>query len=655
MRPAPARALAALALAALAAPALAAPALAAPALAADGRIVGVQSKDGKIDVIFQARNLPEGQELDPARVTLSVNGRRLNATARPLGGAAAIAVRRATILTIDVSDSMQDAKLVNAKRAAERFLKVAPQDVQIGVVSFGDKPTLLVKPTTDRRKAITAVRDLSLSGNTALYDAVAESVQALGRDGVRSIVLLSDGEDTVKPKALPQVVQLVRRSGVVLDVVAIEAQKALPALRQLTTAGRGRLVEARGVSDLVGLFRDKARDLDRQLLVSAALPAGTQSGSASISVTARAGTQTLTATAEALLGGVAAPRGEIAAGPVPAPVGGGLISAPLTAVFALLMLFVGLATILALGFTSVAGALSDGFIGRRLSVYTVAARQVSPGPGPATGIAQHTVARSAVHLVDRMVAKRGIEERLHRRLDAGGIRLMPAEWILIHGGVAILLPAFLLLLSGGSFVWAGLGLVIGLLVPYVYLRIRDGRRKRRFLEQLPDTLQLLAGSLEAGYSLAQAVDAVSRESEDPLSTEFNRAIVEARLGVPVDDALDSVAHRMQCRDFSWVVMAVRIQREVGGNLAEILKTVAATLRERERLRRQVHALSAEGRLSAWILGGLPVAFAGYLVLVRRDYVDALVTTLPGLFLTALGVLLMIVGIVWMRRIVDVEV
>ena len=135
--------------------------------------------------------------------------------------------------------------------------------------------------------------------------------------------------------------------------------------------------------------------------------------------------------------------------------------------------------------------------------------------------------------------------------------------------------------------------------PYAYLVDQGGQAQvSSSPAQLPDTLQLLAGSLAAGYSLPQAVDTVVRESDGPMAVELNRALVEARLGVPIEDALETVARRMNSVDFAWVVMAIRIQREVGGNLAEVLTNVAATMRERERLRRQVEVLSAEGRLSA---------------------------------------------------------
>ncbi len=172
---------------------------------------------------------------------------------------------------------------------------------------------------------------------------------------------------------------------------------------------------------------------------------------------------------------------------------------------------------------------------------------------------------------------------------------------------------------------------------------------------LPDTLQLLAGSLAAGYSMPQAVDTVVREANPPISTEFNRAMVETRLGVDLEDALQGIADRMGSVDFAWVVMAIRIQREVGGNLAEVLTTVAATLRERERLRRQVQVLSAEGRLSAWILGGLPIVFALYLLLARPDYLLPMVQNVLGWIMLGMGLILLIVGALWLRKVVKVEV
>jgi tight adherence protein B len=172
---------------------------------------------------------------------------------------------------------------------------------------------------------------------------------------------------------------------------------------------------------------------------------------------------------------------------------------------------------------------------------------------------------------------------------------------------------------------------------------------------LADTLQLMSGSLSAGLSLPQSIDTIVREGGEPIRTEFRRVVVESRLGVALEDSLDGVATRMESRDFGWVVMAIKIQREVGGNLAELLLTVAATLREREYLRRQVHALSAEGRLSCYVLGGLPPAFLAYLALSKPAYVHPMFTTPVGWLLVAGMVILLGVGILWMSKVSKVDV
>ena len=165
----------------------------------------------------------------------------------------------------------------------------------------------------------------------------------------------------------------------------------------------------------------------------------------------------------------------------------------------------------------------------------------------------------------------------------------------------------------------------------------------------------MSGSLSAGLSLAQSVDTVVREGTEPIAGEFRRALVEARLGVDIEDGLEAIAERMQSDDFRWVVMAIRIQREVGGNLAELLLSVAATIREREYLRRQVKALSAEGRLSAVILGGLPPVFLLYLTLVRFDYVKPMFTSLLGWVMLGVMAGMMAVGSFWLSKTVKVDV
>jgi tight adherence protein B len=197
--------------------------------------------------------------------------------------------------------------------------------------------------------------------------------------------------------------------------------------------------------------------------------------------------------------------------------------------------------------------------------------------------------------------------------------------------------------------------VAGWLGARLLLSVRIGRRRTAFDEQLPDVLQLLASSLQSGFSLAQALDAVVREGSQPAAGEFSRALGEARIGADLADALDSVAARMDSQDMRWTVMAIRIQRSVGGNLAEVLRNTIATMRERAYLRRHVKALSAEGRLSAYILVALPILLGGWLFYSARSYMELLYTTTFGLIMLSGAIVLVVIGAFWMRAFIKVEV
>ncbi|MHB8050818.1 MAG: type II secretion system F family protein, partial [Coriobacteriia bacterium] len=173
--------------------------------------------------------------------------------------------------------------------------------------------------------------------------------------------------------------------------------------------------------------------------------------------------------------------------------------------------------------------------------------------------------------------------------------------------------------------------------------------------QLPDVLNLIAGALRAGWGLQQSVDLVVEQMAPPVSTEFARAQTEVRLGRPVEEALETVARRTRSEDFSWAVTAIGIQRDVGGNLAEVLDLVAATIRDRGALKRQIAGLTAEGRLSAWILLLLPFVLIGLLMVVNPSYIAALFSTGPGLVMLVIGGVLLLTGALWLRSIVTIEV
>jgi tight adherence protein B len=339
-----------------------------------------------------------------------------------------------------------------------------------------------------------------------------------------------------------------------------------------------------------------------------------------------------------------------------------------------MMILLGLASVFAGVAVLVAtalGALTEDRIRDRLAPYAV-----TTAPGAADGhgadghggyarirhgtaeragvLGSHPALRPAVDLAERAVAGRGLEAVLATRLEAAALPLRAPEWLVLHAGAAAGGGVLLLALSGGGLPAATFGLFVGLVGPWLVLTVRQGRREKAFLAQLPDTLQLMSGSLKAGHSMLQAVDTAVRQTEAPMAAELHRALVESQLGVPMEDALERIGDRLRSDDFSWVVMAIRIQRDVGGNLAQLLTSVAGTLRERERLRGQVDVLSAEGKLSGIILGLLPVGFAAYLLVARPGYLAPLLSPL-GLMMLLAAVVLLVVGGLWVAKVVAVEV
>lgn len=618
------------------------------ASAVTGRITEIDSVSGTVRVVFSADSLPTGVQLDPKSATLSVDGKRLQANATFLTGES---VRRTAELVIDVSGSMKGDGITGAKAAAHAFVDAVPKEVRVGLVAFSDKAGVRLPPTLDRGAMSAAIDALQPHGETALYDGVLLGLSQLGSSGVRTMLLLSDGADTVSHAKLPNVLTAARQSKATLDTVAFKTSEGQSAvMAQIATAGNGRSVAAGSTADIGAAFREAARAISNQLVITADLPPGT-SGLVTVAVSVKAGDTTLTDESATTVELVQAP---VSAGPRPVDVSAGGYSTKRLLWPALGLVFVALLVFFTLGFGTMTPDRPGGRMRRRLSLYTLTGRAVPEEREP-TVLGDSGVARSAVDLAGRVVRQRDLETALAVQLERAGSAFKPAEWLLIHAGVTIAAALLLLLLFAGRVVPTLMGFVLGLTAPYLWLRIKASRRTAAFLSQLPDTLQLLAGSLSAGYSLPQAIDAVVREGSQPIAGEFNRAIVESRLGVPIEDALETIAGRMDSEDFAWVVMAIRIQREVGGNLAEVLSTVANTMRERERVRRQIRVLSAEGRLSAWVLGGLPPLFMVYLILVRPTYIKPLFTDPIGVALLIIGGLVFTVGVFWLRKVVQVEV
>ena len=597
----------------------------------------VESDGGAINVLLSVDHLPAGVTADSSSVEVTVEGRTVDATAKTVADGD---IDRSTMLVLDASNSMrQGGKFDAAKAAVDAFLSAAPDDVRIGLVTFAGEVSTVIEPTVDHAAVEDALASITLSRGTSVYDGIAAGVDALGTDGSRSLLLLSDGADTGSDMTLEVLSREAADAEVVVDVVSLASSSRADELAGLADATNGSVIPA-DPNALANVFGEQADALSQQLLVSFDRPAEV-SGDASIDIAVSAGGQTYRDSTLVTLADAGVSLDVVDTGQA-------LVSRPVMLLGAL-ALALGLAGILS---TVLSGA-TDTRSGteRRLDSYFNADK----GGGSTRrrrGASKADLRGSALGLADKVVSA-DLETRISRRLLGAGSALTAAEWLLLHSGIAVVaaLAGFVL----GGTILSVVGVVLGIALPWVYLKFRHRRRLNKFNANLATSLGLMAGGLQAGLSLPQAVDTVVREGSEPISGEFRRALVEQRLGIDITDALEGVGARMESEDFKWVVMAIRIQREVGGNLAEILHTVSDTLREREYLRRQVRSLSAEGRMSAWILGGLPVGMFLYLLVGNPEYVRPLYTTGIGYAMLGAAGFLLALGSFAMAKLAKVEV
>jgi tight adherence protein B len=290
---------------------------------------------------------------------------------------------------------------------------------------------------------------------------------------------------------------------------------------------------------------------------------------------------------------------------------------------------------------------------QRLSPYSLTPA-ISDDQPRLTAFGSSEWAGRATAMAETLVRRGNLEETFLDRLEAAGLNMRVAEFVLISLGSAFI-PPLLVLAATRNLLLTVVVVLLGVVGPFLYLSVRASRRQAKFEEQLPSTLQLLAGALQAGHSLQQAVDTVVHEAGDPIAGEFQRVLTEARLGRPLEEAFEAMARRTRSVDFEWTVMAIRLQRQVGGNLAEVLSTVAQTIRDRYSLKRQIRALSAEGRLSSIILSVLPVLLFMALMIFNPVFLKPLYTTTLGLMMLAGSAVLMIFGVFWLKKITEIKV
>ncbi len=262
--------------------------------------------------------------------------------------------------------------------------------------------------------------------------------------------------------------------------------------------------------------------------------------------------------------------------------------------------------------------------------------------------------RAFVRSMSRHFEWSGRSKTLEHKLTQAGLPLKGAEFMVICVGTMAAGAAALFLVSGGKTIMALAGVAIGYMLPVLILRVKAARRVRLFNNQLGDTLIMVANSLRTGYSFLQAVEMVSREMAPPISVEFARLLKEMSLGVTTEEALANMGERLDSDDLDLVITAVLIQRQLGGNLAEVLDNIAATIRARIKLKGEIRTLTAQGRISGLIIGVLPFALAIFIFLVNPGYMNTLFTHPIGQVMLAAALVSQVIGLLLVRKIVNVE-
>jgi tight adherence protein B len=545
------------------------------------------------------------------------------------------------VLAIDVSNSMAGGDLETALAAARTFVQGVPTDMPLGVVSFAATAVVRSPITADHTvvgSAVTSMATTTTQG-TALFDTVATGVSMFGpADGWQhNLIVLTDGRNTQGTLDLDGAVSAAREAGVAVFTIGLAGPETDEVtLRALATRTGGSFASI-APEDLTGVYAGLARELSGQAVITyrSKAPYGVP---VSVSVALPIGTGAAHFLTPGLSGTGDRPADETS--PVTSTLGSVVI-----AVLVFLAVFnLGLLMLRERKRRRREAQLRSRLVAEFGEAGGRAVFEADPGAA--------WVPRALADAAEHAAGSTAYGGRLKHRLSQAGWSLHVGEYLVI---LALALVAGLVLgfLTLGSIGGAG-GAAIGALAPVALLGRAAAKRMSRIQSQLGDTMMVIAASLRAGHSFLQALDTATKEIGEPAGSEFARTMTEIRFGRDVDEALDALAERVSSLDLEWAVTAIKIQRKVGGNLAEVLETVAKTIRERETLRRQVRVLSAEGRISVAVLTVLPILIAVYLMAVNPEYLRVLTTTRPGIAIATAAGVLMVIGYLWMQKIVRLD-
>ncbi len=606
---------------------LALAALALPAAAAgEVEIRGLDT--GDYPTVHLTAISSEPVKIEPA---VAENGRAVEGLeAENLGSS------KTVVLALDRSRSMSGAPLADAISAARKFVDLAGMGDRLGLIGFGSDASALTDLSSSSSDLSGQLEAMSVDSRegTALYSAVVEAAHLLRADaaGGRVIILLTDGRNVAKGVSLADAVNAARKAGAAVYAVGIAGRQFDPApLRELAEATGGRYILAADSARLSSIYAAISSELSRSWrlsYISSGRPGETVSLQVSLVGAGSASSNLHLGTGAGSGGGTFLPSFMFSPG-------GTILVALIVAAIALS----------ALG--AVASARKHSWVRSRLEPHV--------GGGPQRGAVGTRERLSAIaalfRVTENALGSLNIWKRLSRMLERSDVPLRTVElvWMMIGLGIGL---AAIMSLAGAGTVWMIAGLLFGAGLPFGFVWMKMRRRLDDFERQLPDLLVTMAASLKAGHSFKQGLQAAMEEGQEPASGEFRRVLTQTSLGRPVDEALREMSERLGSDNFEFVITAVTIQRQVGGSLAQLFDMVADMVRQRQQFARKVRSLTAMGRMSAFVLIGLPFFLTGALTLANPSYMSPLFHTSAGTALLAIGLTGIAIGSLLLKKIVS---
>jgi tight adherence protein B len=549
--------------------------------------------------------------------------------------------RSAVALVIDTSGSMKGQKLADAIAAATTFVQGTQSNDSLGVYAFGSKPYISVALPADSSSTAAGLANLATDPKpgTAIYGGVKEAADALAATHAdrKAIVLLTDGASDHDTASIDDAISSAKAAHAAIYAVGIEGsangQAALQTLARdsggqfLQATNRRALIDAYGrISAAIGgTFTFTYHSLVPQgtpIHLTIAVP-----GLASASATAKAPGKAASA----------------------ADAGKPLIHMP-TSAAGRAGVAAGAAILVLFGALMLLSSRPAVAVNKRIAAYTEPKKR----PIEIPGVSQPKV--SMLHQLfiatEKIAGSFNYWQKMAFKLEQADLPLRTAEVVYIQMGAALLLGVIGRFGIGLNGLFELIPFAVGIALPSLFVKFMARKRLNAFEAQLPETLITLAASLKAGHAFNSALASVVKEGAEPTSKELSRVAQEIQLGMASETALEAMAKRMDSTNFGFVVMAVNIQRTVGGSLAEILDMVADTVRQRQQFSRKVKALTAQGRMSAYVLLAMPFLMGLAIFALNPSYMSILFTSTAGKFLIAVSLVMMAIGGMVIRKIVS---